>query len=232
VIVGRCGDHWESQIFRWTREGGMTGLGMGRATGISGDGSVIVGYSRGFRSAMQGFVWREQTGMAPFPGGTETCVPWGASFDGSSIIGGGCDYADGTHGYGFIWSSSSGLRDIDRLLSSLGGDTGDRHFIPLAISDDGRTLAGRILSPATGYAGWIARLPRSLERKPAEQGPLPRAEVPGPRARSLGPALVGGIATGVAAVLLWYYLMLASMSVSLAWASAARVGDRRRPGRS
>ena len=59
-----------SQAFRWTASGGMVGLGflppsddMSTASGVSADGSTVVGYSRYDGSIYQAFRWTPSGGM-------------------------------------------------------------------------------------------------------------------------------------------------------------------------
>jgi probable HAF family extracellular repeat protein len=67
VVTGGSVSASGQEPFRWTRTTGMVGLGnlsgstLGGATGISSDGSVIVGYSVG--TTWQAFRWTAETGM-------------------------------------------------------------------------------------------------------------------------------------------------------------------------
>lgn len=68
--VGQFND-LDSEAFRWTAETGLVGLGdlpggnfFSRALGVSGDGSVIIGQSDGFRGR-EPFIWDNENGMRP-----------------------------------------------------------------------------------------------------------------------------------------------------------------------
>jgi probable HAF family extracellular repeat protein len=81
------------EAFRWTAAGGMQGLGgpsggwsNSEASGVSGDGSVIVG-SGISASGYEAFRWTSavvMVGLGNLPGGF---IPSGFSVDGSVVVG-------------------------------------------------------------------------------------------------------------------------------------------------
>lgn len=118
-VVGGNGP--TSQAWRWSEATGLQELGMlaggffvrGSATSISGDGSTIVGFERGFGfpTGGEGFIWREGMGMVNLTTyvqslGIDTqgiilSLPLGISEDGKTIVGAGRPES----GFGIIgWS--------------------------------------------------------------------------------------------------------------------------------
>jgi len=83
--------------FRWTSGGGMQNLGLlpggtlGLATGISGDGSIVCGWSNALDGNTYATRWTSGGGMVnlgTLPGGTQGSSAYGISSDGSTIVGG------------------------------------------------------------------------------------------------------------------------------------------------
>jgi probable HAF family extracellular repeat protein len=115
-----------NEAFRWTRDGGMVGLGdlpggsfESSATAVSADGSVIVGYSNSAFSTLEAFRWTSGGGMVglrDLPGGSSYSVAWGVSPDGSVIVGRGFSALGGE---AFRWTSSGGMVGLGDLP---GGD--------------------------------------------------------------------------------------------------------------
>jgi uncharacterized membrane protein len=82
------------QAYRWTRSGGLVGLGFPNSPGgqplssawaISGDGSTIAGYAT-FDGAFLGYRWRAQSGFQKLAGGTGS-IPRAVNGDGNVIVG-------------------------------------------------------------------------------------------------------------------------------------------------
>ncbi len=133
---------YESQAFRWTASGGMVGLGdfpggmlFSYATGVSADGSVVVG-SGSSDSGGQAFRWTESGGMVglgDLPGGYFVSNANGVSADGSVIVGKG-ESASG--GEAFRWTESGGMVGL--------GDLPGGYFSSnaLDVSADGSVVVG------------------------------------------------------------------------------------------
>src|SRR5687767_13379004 len=94
VVVGWSETAAAGQAFRWTRDGGMVGMGNlpgdtgSLASGISADGSVIVGLSDS-PASNQAFRWTSAGGMVglgSLPGGVLSFAT-GVSADGSVVVG-------------------------------------------------------------------------------------------------------------------------------------------------
>jgi probable HAF family extracellular repeat protein len=93
------------------------------ATGVSGDGSVVVGHCHN----SQGFYWTIEDDMV----GIGQCRPAGSSYDGSVIIGVTRDWE------GFYWTENSGLIRIGDLPG------GGFYSIASDVSYDGSVIVGQ-----------------------------------------------------------------------------------------
>ena len=130
VVVGNSYGQG-TEVFRWTRAGGMVGLGAeGSASDASGDGSVIVG-----GTPYPGFRWTSAGGMGPLPSSTlGQVLPSKLNHDGSVIVGrlNGVETARWTQATGWV-----GLGGIS--------STGGPYDFPHAVSDDGSVIVGEAL---------------------------------------------------------------------------------------
>ena len=127
---------------RWTSEDGLTELGdlpggvtSSAAFGVSGDGSVIVGW--GYSEAGQeAFRWESgsgMTGLGDLPGDSHTSSANDVSADGSTIVG----MSVSANGWeAFRWTEAEGMVGI--------GDLPGSSFFSAAedVSSDGSTLTG------------------------------------------------------------------------------------------
>jgi uncharacterized membrane protein len=175
VIVGSTDVPGQQQAFYWTRADGMRSIdtragGSGsHAYRVSTDGSVVMGIlvsAETYRSG-SGFRWTRETGMVELGGLPDTggCTPTDMSGDGSTIIGtsigvGGAALIDGSRG-AFIWDAVNGMRELVSTLTAAGADLSGWTLIqPIALSDDGKVIAGWGFNPsiANGPASWVARL--------------------------------------------------------------------------
>ncbi len=124
----------QAHAFKWTQSTGMVDLlsqnptRSSRANGISGDGSLVVGWDEDITGYRRAAIW---------PGGVPTWLSanagesWAANKDGSVVVGidnGNC----------FRWTLAGGLVDLGKLPNSLGGDDATG----LSVSDDGNTIVG------------------------------------------------------------------------------------------
>lgn len=123
VIVGFFDSElytYKVEAFRWTESDGMVGLNFlqntdqSSASGVSGDGSVIVGRSYHWPIS-QAFIWTESDGMAGLGG------PSGASFDsvalavsadGSAIVG---LWVENSRNEAFRWTAENGMVGLGDL---------------------------------------------------------------------------------------------------------------------
>ncbi len=177
------------QAFRWTESGGMEGLGFldgltaSRATGVSADGSAVVGVACKARSdpfmwpresVSVAFRWTESDGMVPLE------VYWADTPDGRVIVGGRLSEAHGVSGDGsiivgatrfgseptdpaeaFIWTEADGKRSLeDFLVGDCGLDLTDWTLTGASgISADGLTIVGTGINPDGFDEAWIATVP-------------------------------------------------------------------------
>ncbi|MBU0639745.1 MAG: PEP-CTERM sorting domain-containing protein, partial [Planctomycetes bacterium] len=100
-------DLWEVEAFRWTRDGGIVGLGGlagphhgSESRGVSADGSVVVGGSYNGYLGYEAFRWEDgvMVGLGDLPGGSHSSIAYDVSADGSVIVGRGRS-ASGNHAF-------------------------------------------------------------------------------------------------------------------------------------
>jgi MYXO-CTERM domain-containing protein len=141
------------EAFRWTRGGGMVGLGdlpggsfRSQAYGVSADGSVIVGYGSVSGSlSREAFRWTSAGGMVSLgylPGGGDDSVANGVSADGSVIVG-LSDRGLGNGWEAFRWTSGGGMAGLGDLLPPGDDLNGSESF---GVSADGSVIIGNSLS--------------------------------------------------------------------------------------
>jgi len=146
VVVGNSLSASANEAFRWTRAGGMVGLGIppgdlsSYARGVNGDGSVVVGGSDyvvdddnlGFRA----FRWTAAGGMqdlGDLSGGGVQSVALGVSGDGSVVVGS----SDSASGYeAFRWTAAGGMQGLGDLPG--GGFSSEAN----GVSADGSVIVG------------------------------------------------------------------------------------------
>jgi probable HAF family extracellular repeat protein len=136
------------EAFRWTRDGGMVGLGSlpavipgSRALAASRDGSVIAGSSN-FGAGSQAFRWSAETGMVglgTLSGGIETLgIASSISADGSVIVGVAGGAVGNALGEAFRWTATTGMMSLaDR-------PSGFFHSRAQDVSADGSVVIGTI----------------------------------------------------------------------------------------
>jgi uncharacterized membrane protein len=137
VIVGRAtfGPNLETRPFRWTAATGLQNLGafpgatMNWASGVSGDGALVVG-----TSGSSGFRWTQPTGLQPLSVGL---VIAGLSRDGLTVVG------ESSSGRAAKWSAATGLIDLGQppLPGVLSGNA-------VAASADGSVVVGTVAYPS------------------------------------------------------------------------------------
>jgi len=204
---GAAGFPLSYEAFRWTRGGGMQPLGdlpgggfFSYASGVSADGSVIVGGSTSFFSGindLEAFRWTAATGMVALgdlPGGRFVSVATDVSADGRVVVGysavaigdGGLDeYAP------FVWDPVNGMRDLRQVFADAGATMPNlRPTHAMAISDDGTVI--------TGYGRSVFRTPAGDLREEAWVGILDAPPGGGPGQPGPTTAAVPALAPGLA----------------------------------
>ncbi|HUU82548.1 MAG TPA: PEP-CTERM sorting domain-containing protein [Phycisphaerae bacterium] len=134
-----------TEAFRWTGEGGIEGLGdfwggdfASQATGISGDGSFVVG--RGdpdeIGPHVLAFGWTRQDGLfqlGDLPGGRIDSIANAVSSDGSTVVG-WAESDDGTEA--FRWTAQEGMVGLGDLPGGRFSSNAK------AVSADGSVIVG------------------------------------------------------------------------------------------
>lgn len=142
VIVGSAsGSGFGTQAFRWRSASGMTLLGAlgfrlpSVATGVSGDGAVVVGWS-GSAGGIEAFRWTEtgrMVGLGDLTGGAFYSVASDVSKNGAVVVG----TSESTGGReAFRWEQASGMIGLGDLQG------GDFSSSASAVSADGAVVVG------------------------------------------------------------------------------------------
>jgi uncharacterized membrane protein len=159
IVVGGTGIFPNSEAFIWDTANGLQGLGdlaggydNSAATGISADGSIVVGSSHS-DLGLEPFIWDSANGMQGLGqlAGRNGTVASGVSADGSIVVGYG--YSESPTGIvtnfeAFVWDSSNGMRGLGDLPG------GVVHSGAEAISADGTTIVGSSRS-GSGFEAFI-----------------------------------------------------------------------------
>lgn len=135
VVVGTLAGGGTSRAFRWTQAGGAQFLADASgtiaaawATGVSGDGSVVVGNTVDGRA----FRWTQAEGVADPGLDLGGGLVYGVSADGSVIVGYACS---STACEPFRWTDAGGMESLGLLPGNLGGSA-------WATSADGSVVVG------------------------------------------------------------------------------------------
>src|SRR5262245_19354352 len=139
VAVAGGGSASGAQAFRWTQEGGLVGLGRlpgdfySHATGVSADGSLVIGFSRErAETSREAFRWTSESGMVGlgYLPGAAASEARGVSSDGSVIV--GSSWSPSGHATAFRWTQADGMTALSDLCEMC-SDSYAR-----AVSADGR----------------------------------------------------------------------------------------------
>lgn len=162
-------DDW-IEAFRWSETDGMVGLGylheytngyrLSIATGISGDGSIVVGESSnsdGMKSWREAFRWTASDGMlglgylSEHTDGTRHSLAQAISADGLTIVGQSSN-SDGSADWleAYRWTVGDGMTGLGFLDVHT---TGYRQSSAAAVSADGSVIAG-YSSNSDGSKDW------------------------------------------------------------------------------
>ncbi len=150
VVVGRGVSTSGNEAFRWTSAGGMVGLGDlpggifsgAGATGLSADGSVVVGGSRSGGASSEAFRWTAvggMVGLGHLPGGFfSQSTAFGISGDGAVIVGLSTFASENSGDFqAFRWTAAGGMVGLGDLPGISVRSTA------FATSADGSVIVGR-----------------------------------------------------------------------------------------
>lgn len=159
TIIGVAGTSGGDRAFAWTQSGGMQSLGLlspgdgvSSAWGVSGDGSVIAGFS-----GTSAVIWTNgiarDIGKLP---GASSAIAFTVSDDGSLV--GGYSFF-GFNATATVWSEALGTVDLNTYLPTLGIDlTGWELDYTRDISADGTTIVGEGVFNGESR-GWVVTIP-------------------------------------------------------------------------
>ena len=142
--------------------GHLPGQSSSSASGVSADGSVVVG-ANGYPPRDEAFRWTSDGGMVGLgflPGAGSFSRAEGVSADGSVVV--GFDFPGSVFGKSdaFIWDETNGMRGLAQVLTELGVDLAGWHLSSANdVSDDGLTIVGSGTNPSGDLEAWIAVLP-------------------------------------------------------------------------
>jgi probable HAF family extracellular repeat protein len=172
VVVGQSNLTSQNySAFRWTGAGGMVVLGPGFATGLSSDGSVVVGYGTGIGASQSEDAFRwilggYQTALGPSvePGAT---WPSSISSDGQVIVG---YRLDANRNYrAFRWTEADGAVSLPPLAADdpsyadcYGYDTNRDGSVVVGADDNGTSssvIDAVVWTAATGTVRVVDQLP-------------------------------------------------------------------------
>jgi uncharacterized membrane protein len=169
TIVGGANDSSDIIAARWTSSGiqllgTLPGHLTSVANAVSRDGSVAVGLSgasANYGTPTRATIWSSGSllDLGTLPGAASSRA-LGVSGDGSVVVGlSGAPAYVGTE-LAFIWTASSGMRNLQEVLTASGANlSGWTLQAAVAISDDGRTLTGAAVNAAGYSSAWIATIP-------------------------------------------------------------------------
>lgn len=173
VVIGNASFGGGRLAFRWAAGHAVEVLGdlpggesSSLAYAISDDGAVVVGMGtierRGNLWAREAYRWTADEGLVPLghlPGEAEYSAACDVSADGSVIV--GTSDFDGWGRHAFIWDAERGMRDLhDVLTDDCGLDLAGWQLIDaMAISADGRVIAGHGINPDGNREAWRAVIP-------------------------------------------------------------------------
>lgn len=139
----------------------IAGLTRSSARAVNRDGSVVAGDSQDNSGAGAQIAFRWTAATGPQSLGTLANTDWSLSSaisgDGSRVVGQTGNNA-GSLTYGFLWTTSDGMRSLDGVMAGLGIGAGWHLTSALSISDDGQIIVGSGRDPANQSSSYVLRL--------------------------------------------------------------------------
>lgn len=174
VVVGWGNDTNGQKAVRWILPGrtpqvigagdlpGGAGNPFAAATGVSADGSVVVGWGEQ-NLGIEAFVWDAAGGLrgiGELAGGLFESQATGVSDDGSLVVGWSNTGANRTGTEAFIWDATNGMRLLEDVLTAEGVNLVGYDLVAAnAISQDGTTIVGQALNPEDTLEAFVAVIP-------------------------------------------------------------------------
>jgi probable HAF family extracellular repeat protein len=137
VVIGYSNSAAGEEAFRWTRCGGMVGLGFPQALATSDDGSAVAGF-RCIVDGTEPVLWT-QNGKPQGLGNVAGCnygMVRGINQDGSMIVG-SCTSRSGSE-VAFCWTPTNGMARLEPFPNGIVGAEA------YAVSDDGEVVVGTV----------------------------------------------------------------------------------------
>jgi probable HAF family extracellular repeat protein len=154
------------EAYRWTAGSGMVGLGWlpgadpkkanSSASGVSADGSVVVGSST-TDTVLRPFRWTSTTGMVALDllQGYFLNSVSGVSADGAKIYGSLLNTANQLKG--FVWTVADGMKDVVEVLAKAGVEAAGWQLTNVrGVSADGLVFTGDGINPDGNLEAWVA----------------------------------------------------------------------------
>jgi len=147
TVVGSSQGAGNEKAFRWTKSGGMIGLGdlagvpdpRSIAYAVSADGSVVVGYSQAARGDAP-FIWTQHGGISAIGGLDYGSEARGISANGKIVVGTYMPVIYGDLWTAFKWTQSGGFVNLGDLPGDSSGNRIESHAT--AISANGNVIVG------------------------------------------------------------------------------------------
>lgn len=143
TVVGAASSEISLEAFRWTKTGGLQGLGFpggkeqSEAIAANEDGSVIAGTGKGFAgTGPQAARWIENGGWRFIPDGETffTIQSRGISADGNTVVG-AAQFLGTVLQEGFVWTPSGGTQLVGQIAE-------EQPTVATGISADGTIICG------------------------------------------------------------------------------------------
>lgn len=154
-----------TQAFRWTQATGMVGIGTlpsysrSIATGVSANGSVVVGNSSASGRFEEAFRWTQSGGMVGLGvlPGLKSSSANGVSGDGKVVVGTSTGYPIYK---AFRWTAETGMQSVTDWLASAGISVPSN--LPLAAATatnfNGSVVVGNTSAEGGSEQAWLARV--------------------------------------------------------------------------